>query len=251
MHTSDSHSMMPIGFIHSPFDEKFGIPRQPGLASIRARVELVPPFSSPDAVRGLEQCSHIWLLFLFSATAAQGWSPTVRPPRLGGNQRLGVFATRSPFRPNPIGLSAVRLCGIEQQGDRIWLEIEGADLLNGTPILDIKPYLPYSDSLPEAEFALASRIERLQLPIQFSETAQQACELHAARLDQPLQQQISEILLCDPRPAYKKRDAEREYGISLYGLNIRFRITPLQIEVNAILSQPHTDCTQGLDTLKY
>lgn len=235
MPASDHHTLTPIGFVHSPFDEKFGIPRQPGLASVRAQIELVPPFSSPESVRGLEHCSHIWLLFLFSATADQGWSPTVRPPRLGGNQRLGVFATRSPFRPNPIGLSPVRLCGIEQKGDRLWLEVEGADLLNGTPVLDIKPYLPYTDSLPEAEFTLASRIERLELPVQFSPAAQQACDEHSARLNQPLAQQISEVLLCDPRPAYKKQDAEREYGISLYGLNIRFRITPEQIEVSSII----------------
>lgn len=236
-----SHSMTPIGFIHSPFDQKFGIPRQPGLASIRARIELVPPYSSPESVRGLEQCSHIWLLFLFSATSDQGWSPTVRPPRLGGNQRLGVFATRSPFRPNPIGLSPVRLCSIEQSGDRVWLEVEGADLLDGTPILDIKPYLPYADSLPEAEFALASRIERLTLPVHFSQSAQQACQIHAGRLGQPLARQITEVLLCDPRPAYKKQDEAREYGISLYGLNIRFRITGDRIEVNSITLQTDQD----------
>lgn len=236
-----SFSLTPIGFIHSPFDEKFGIPRQPGLASVRARIELIPPFSSPESVRGLEHCSHIWLLFLFSATADQGWSPTVRPPRLGGNQRLGVFATRSPFRPNPIGLSPVRLLGTEQKGDRLWLEVEGADLLNGTPILDIKPYLPYADSLPDAEFSLAERIERLDLPVHFSPEAEQACARHAARLEQPLARQISEILLCDPRPAYRKGDGSREYGISLYGLNIRFRITAEQIQVNTITEQNTQD----------
>lgn len=241
MTATSSINLTPIGFIHSPFDEKFGIPRQPGLASVRARIELVPPFSNPESIRGLEHCSHIWLLFLFSATAGQGWSPTVRPPRLGGNQRLGVFATRSPFRPNPIGLSPVRLLGTEQKGDRLWLEVEGADLLDGTPILDIKPYLPYADSLPEAEFALAERIERLDLPVRFSPEAEQACALYAARLDQPLAQQIREILLCDPRPAYRKQDPSREYGISLYGLNIRFCITTEQIQVRAITDQKDQD----------
>ncbi|MBV0933449.1 tRNA (N6-threonylcarbamoyladenosine(37)-N6)-methyltransferase TrmO [Marinobacterium sp. A346] len=226
--------MQAIGFIHSPFDEKFGIPRQPGLASIRASIELVPPFASADAVRGLEQCSHIWLVFIFSATADKGWSPTVRPPRLGGNQRLGVFATRSPFRPNPVGLSCVRLTGIRSEGERVWLDVEGADLLDGTPIVDIKPYLPYSDSLPEAEFGLASRIERLELPVLFSEEAETACRTAAVRLNQPLERQIREILLCDPRPAYKKGDGERVYGISLYGLNIRFRIDSQKIDVLSI-----------------
>ncbi|GAA0701910.1 tRNA (N6-threonylcarbamoyladenosine(37)-N6)-methyltransferase TrmO [Marinobacterium maritimum] len=226
--------MTPIGYIHSPFDEKFGIPRQPGLASIRAEIELVPPFASADAVRGLEHCSHIWLVFLFSATADQGWSPTVRPPRLGGNQRLGVFATRSPFRPNPIGLSCVRLTSIRCEGDSIRLEVEGADLLNGTPILDIKPYLPYSDSLPDAEFALASKIERLQQPVVFSPEAEQTCTALSQQLNQPLARQIAEILSCDPRPAYKKGDSERIYGVSLYGQNIRFRISDEQIEVISI-----------------
>lgn len=232
--------MQAIGYIHSPFDEKFGIPRQPGLASIRAQVELVPPFASPDAVRGLEHCSHIWLVFIFSATADKGWSPTVRPPRLGGNQRLGVFATRSPFRPNPIGLSCVRLVGIRCEGERVWLDVEGADLLDGTPILDIKPYLPYSDSLPEAEFALASRIERLALPVVFSAEAETACSRISDELNQPLARQISEILLCDPRPAYKKGDSERIYGISLYGFNIRFRIGSEQIDVLSLAPHPET-----------
>lgn len=233
----DNTPMHPIGVIHSPFDEKFGIPRQPGLASIRAEIELLPPYASADAVRGLEQCSHIWLVFLFSATADKGWNPTVRPPRLGGNERMGVFATRSPFRPNPIGLSCVRLSSVNIDGNSVRLEVEGADLLNGTPILDIKPYLPYADSLPEAEFGLASKIERLELPLVFTPEAEQACAMHAKRLQQPLDQQIDEILQCDPRPAYKKGDAERVYGISLYGLNVRFRISAEQIEVISILAE--------------
>lgn len=237
-HQQPLYPMQAIGYIHSPFDEKFGIPRQPGLASIRAEIELVPPFANADAVRGLEQCTHIWLVFLFSATADKGWSPTVRPPRLGGNQRLGVFATRSPFRPNPIGLSCIRLTGIRQDGDSIRLDIEGADLLNGTPILDIKPYLPYSDSLPDADFGLASKIERLQLPVVFSPAAEQACRALARQLKQPLARQIAEILDCDPRPAYKKNDSERIYGISLYGHNIRFRITDSQIDVISIEPVP-------------
>ncbi|MBA4501451.1 tRNA (N6-threonylcarbamoyladenosine(37)-N6)-methyltransferase TrmO [Marinobacterium sp. 3-1745] len=232
--------MQAIGYIHSPFDEKFGIPRQPGLASVRASIELVPPYANADAVRGLEHCTHIWLVFLFSATADKGWSPTVRPPRLGGNQRLGVFATRSPFRPNPIGLSCVRLTGIHCKGDSVRLEVEGADLLNGTPVLDIKPYLPYSDSLPDAEFALATHIERLQLPVIFSPEAERACHTLGQRLNQPLVRQITEILCCDPRPAYQKGDSERIYGISLYGQNIRFTISDAQIDVLSIEPNPES-----------
>ncbi|TCK03078.1 tRNA (N6-threonylcarbamoyladenosine(37)-N6)-methyltransferase TrmO [Marinobacterium mangrovicola] len=221
----------PIGVIHSAFDEKFGIPRQPGLTpSLNATIEILPPFASPEAVRGLEQASHIWLIFLFSATAEQGWKPLVRPPRLGGNRRLGVFASRSPFRPNPIGLSPVQLTGIRQQGDSILLDVVGADLLDGTPILDIKPYLPYADSIPEAHFALAEKIETLELPIHWSEQAEQAVNEQSQLKNQPLATQIEELLRCDPRPAYQ-RDPEREYGVSLHQLNIRFRISETAIEV--------------------
>ena len=224
----------PIGVIHSAFDEKFGIPRQPGLTpSLNATVEIRPPFASPDAVRGLEQASHIWLIFLFSATAKQGWKPLVRPPRLGGNKRLGVFASRSPFRPNPIGLSPVQLTGIRQQGDSILLDVVGADLLDGTPILDIKPYLPYADIIPDAHFALAEKIDTLDLPIHWSEQAEQAIKEQSLLKSLPLATQIEELLRCDPRPAYQ-RDPEREYGVSLHQLNIRFRISDEMIEVLSI-----------------
>ena len=225
------YPMQPIGIIHSAFDQKFGIPRQPGLAlSVSASIELLPPFASPEAVRGLEQASHIWLIFLFSATADQGWKPTVRPPRMGGNKRLGVFASRSPFRPNPIGLSPVELVAIRNEQGRILLDVRGADLLDGTPILDIKPYLPYSDALPEARFEVAERIETLDLPVHWQPEAQAAVNGYSQALGEPLQQQIEEVLRCDPRPAYQ-RDPQRIYGISLHRINIRFRITEAQIEV--------------------
>ncbi|WP_246589651.1 tRNA (N6-threonylcarbamoyladenosine(37)-N6)-methyltransferase TrmO [Marinobacterium ramblicola] len=228
---NETISMQPIGVIHSAFSEKFGIPRQPGLAgSLSATIELYPEFGSPEAVRGLEEASHIWLIFLFSATADQGWKPTVRPPRLGGNKRLGVFASRSPFRPNPIGLSPVELIGIRRQGSKVLLDVRGADLLDGTPILDIKPYLPYSDALPEAQFTLAEKIETLDLPINWQPAARDALVKLSQQLKQPLEQQIADVLRCDPRPAYQ-RDPERIYGIALHGLNIRFRITEQAIEV--------------------
>jgi len=236
----DPISMTPIGVIHSAFGEKFGIPRQPGLAaSLTATVELHPEFGSPESVRGLEQASHIWLIFLFSATADQGWKPTVRPPRLGGNKRLGVYATRSPFRPNPIGLSPVELIGIRHEGGRVLLDIRGADLLDGTPILDIKPYLPYADAIPDAEFALAERIETLDLPLHWQPQARTALVDHSQRLQQPLEQQIADVLRCDPRPAYQ-RDPRRIYGIALHGLNIRFRITDSEIEVVEVLADDGT-----------
>ena len=233
---SNSIPFEPIGIIHSGFKEKFGIPRQPGLAtSMAATVELLPPYSSQEAVRGLEQCSHIWLLFIFSACVDKGWSPTVRPPRLGGNERLGVFASRSPFRPNPIGLSAVKLEGIRFENSKVLLDVSGADLLDQTPIVDIKPYLPYADSLPEAEFALASQIEALELPLQFSKESLQSLQHHQQRLAVPLQQQVTEILQCDPRPAYHKGKAnEREYGVRLHDLNIRWKVYSDHIRIISI-----------------
>lgn len=229
-------TMEPVAIIHSGFKEKFGIPRQPGLArSMQASLELLPPYDDPDTVRGLEQCSHIWLVFVFSACVGKGWSPLVRPPRLGGNEKLGVFATRSPFRPNPIGLSPVRLEGIRVTNGRVQLDISGADLLDQTPILDIKPYLPYSDKIDDALFEIASSIEPLDLPVHFAESIGPALISHSQRLNQPLRQQIEEILRCDPRPAYHKQNPkQREYGIRLHDLNIRWQITSDAIQIHGI-----------------
>lgn len=234
-----SLTMNPVALIHSGYKEKFGIPRQPGLASsMTATLELLPPCDDADTIRGLEQCSHIWLIFVFSACVGKGWSPLVRPPRLGGNDKLGVFATRSPFRPNPIGLSPVRLDGIRYEQGTVLLDVSGADLLDQTPILDIKPYLPYSDIIDDALFEIASTIEPLDLPVQFLPQAGQALQHHSRRLSQPLQQQLEEILRCDPRPAYhKQKQAQREYGIRLYDLNIRWLITSDAIQVNSITLQ--------------
>ncbi len=230
----------PIGLIHSGYKEKFGIPRQPGLVhSVGATLELLPPYGNRESVRGLEMASHIWLLFLFSECVDKGWSPTVRPPRLGGNQRIGVFATRSPFRPNPIGLSPVRLDGIRFEGDRVLLDISGADLLDQTPVFDIKPYLPYSDRIDSATFELAERIELLDLPVHFSEQAEHLCSDYECRRQEPLRHQIEDLLRCDPRPAYQKKQADRVYGIRLHDLNIRWSIDQNQIRVLEIL--PHTE----------
>ncbi|MBY4678537.1 tRNA (N6-threonylcarbamoyladenosine(37)-N6)-methyltransferase TrmO [Marinobacterium arenosum] len=229
---SETIQFQPIGHVRCGFKQKFGIPRQPGLVnSMQAIIELAPDYASREAVRGLEQCSHIWLLFLFSECVGKGWAPLVRPPRLGGNQRLGVFASRSPFRPNPVGLSPVRLDRVECRGEQVLLHVTGADLLDGTPIIDIKPYLPYSDRIDEAEFGLAQSIEQLELPVEFSEQAAESCQRYGRDLDQPLARQISEILRCDPRPAYKKGDSERVYGLQLHHLNIRWQITDQVIHV--------------------
>lgn len=223
-----------IARIRSPFTEKFGIPRQPGLApSITAEVVLEPEYSSLEAVSGLEGCSHIWLLFIFSESVEQGWKPRVRPPRLGGNQKLGVFASRSPFRPNPIGLSVVELLSFRMEQRQLILEVRGADLLNGTPIVDIKPYLPYADSLPEAHYQLAESAKRLTQPVVYSAEASAQLATYQSEYGQQLAQQINELLACDPRPAYQ-RDPLRIYGVSLYDLNIRFTISDTEIRVHSI-----------------
>lgn len=207
-----------IARIHSDFDEKFGIPRQSGLVEeLEADIVLEPPYRNWDAVRGLEQFSHIWLLWQFSKSVRKGWSPTVRPPRLGGNERVGVFATRSPFRPNEIGLSCVKLKKIEKHPKLgPVLHVAGADLLDGTPILDIKPYLPYTDSHPEAVggFADAHRNDRLQVEI--------PAEL-LWKVPQEKQKALLGVLAEDPRPAYQN-DPLRVYGMKFAGMEIGFRV---------------------------
>ncbi|MDO6592840.1 tRNA (N6-threonylcarbamoyladenosine(37)-N6)-methyltransferase TrmO [Neptuniibacter sp. 1_MG-2023] len=231
----DTYIFQPIAVVNSPYKEKFGIPRQPGLAeTVTSSITLLPEFSTQEIVRGLENCSHIWLLFVFSECLEKGWKPTVRPPRLGGNKRIGVFSSRSPFRPNPIGLSPVKLINIEITEGCTTLFISGADLLDGTPILDIKPYLPYSDSLPEASFPFAENIKLLQQTIFFSESALSTLATEERRLAQPIKNQITELLRCDPRPAYKKNDPDKSYGVKLHDLNIRFRITDEHIYVDLI-----------------
>ncbi len=228
------YSITPIARVHSPYRQKFGIPRQPRLATrIISQIELLPGFNRQEMVRGLEHCTHIWLLFIFSATADQGWRPTVQPPRMG-KKRYGVFATRSPFRPNPIGMSAVKLEKIEQTGGKLTLHVSGADLLDGTPIIDIKPYLPYSDCVAEARFDLVEQIGELDLPVVFSEQAQQQCKILAAKIEEPLEAQITELLRCDPRPAYDREDEDRVFGVQLHEMNIRFCIRSTEIEVQDV-----------------
>lgn len=230
-----SIALTPIGIVHSPFADKFGIPRQPGLVpSIRASIELLGECAHPACVRGLEHCSHLWVIFLFSATAEQGWHPTVRPPRLGGNQRLGVFATRSTFRPNPLGLSVVKLEGIRQVQGRLFIDISAADLMDQTPVLDIKPYLPYADAVADASFMLANAPEPLSVPVIFTPGADTHCRHWEECLQQPLRRQIEELLRCDPRPAYQRSKSDRLYGVRLYQLDIRFRIHDHLIEVVSI-----------------
>lgn len=210
--------MKPIGWVKSDFQSKFGIPRQSGLVEeLQARVLFSPEYRIKEAFRGLEGFSHIWLLWEFSQSVRESWSPTVRPPRLGGNKRLGVFATRSPFRPNPLGLSCVRLERVELEGaEGPVLHIRGADLLDGTPIFDVKPYLPYADCRPEASggFALDTPENRLtvELPPELAE------KVPAEKLPA-----LFGVLAGDPRPSYQN-DPQRVYGMAFAGLEVKFRV---------------------------
>ncbi len=210
--------MKPIAHIRSDFPAKFGIPRQAGLvAELKAQVVFEPEFRNPEALRGIDGFSHLWLIWEFSQNRREGWSPTVRPPRLGGNVRMGVFATRSPFRPNPIGLSCVQLDRVEWDGPQgPVLRVLGADLMDGTPIYDIKPYVPYADCRPEATqgFAPPDTNRRLEVEIP-EELLNRVPKTHRAALQGVLAQ--------DPRPAYQ-RDPERIYGFGFAGLEVRFSV---------------------------
>jgi tRNA-Thr(GGU) m(6)t(6)A37 methyltransferase TsaA len=226
----------PIGTIHSCFKEKFGIPRQPGLVpEATASLEIHSPYDREEAFRGLERFSHIWVLFIFHGLARGSWRPTVRPPRLGGNERIGVFATRSGFRPNPIGLSAVRLNGLIREAGSLLLRIAGVDFLDQTPVLDIKPYLPYADSLPSASGGFAQTPPGRDFEVVFSAAAEAACRRFSSRLPQ-LRALVTGILKGDPRPGYyHEKPVKRDFGMRLYDLDVRWEcagdtVTVLSIE---------------------
>lgn len=210
--------MQIIAHIQTDFPTKFGIPRQSGLVKeLEGRIVFIPPYRNPDAVRGLEGFSHIWLIWQFSESVREGWSATVRPPRLGGNVRMGVFATRSPFRPNPIGLSCVRLEGIDFGGaEGPVLRVRGADMLNGTPIYDIKPYLPFVDSHPEATGGFAAPVAAHALRVEFPPRLLECVPEHARAA-------LVEVLSQDPRPSYQD-DPSRLYGLPFAGVDVRFTV---------------------------
>ena len=217
-----------IARIRSDFPTKFGIPRQSGLVEeLRARVVFEPEYRNPDALRGLEDFSHIWLIWQFSQAVREGWSPTVRPPRLGGNTRMGVFATRSPFRPNPIGLSCVRLVGMEKDPELGHvLVVAGADLMDGTPILDIKPYLPYADSHPEALGGFTGNVGGKVLEVDFPP------EL-LDQVPEDKREALIGVLSRDPRPSYQ-HDPERVYGMAFAGLEVHFSVDGDVLHVRAV-----------------
>ena len=232
-----SFAFEPIGVIHSCFKEKFGSPRQPGLVpSARAVIELQSPFDRDEAVRGLEGFSHVWVVFVFHAVLGTTWRPTVRPPRLGGNERVGVFATRSPFRPNPVGMSAVRLEKIVREDGHLKLYVMGGDFLDGTPVIDLKPYVPYVDAIAGANGSFAHAAPQAEFVVHFSAQAQAACQ-EKERFFPGVTRLIEEMLSADPRPAYRDAaDATLSYGTRLYDFDLRWRVVGDRVEVLELLS---------------
>lgn len=227
---TDSISIDIIGTVDSPYKEKFAIPRQPGIVNAaHGKIRLTGTANNAELVRGLEQFSHIWLLFVFHGTQAQGWKPLVRPPRLGGNKKLGVLATRSTFRPNPIGMSVVKLDRVEhqynkQQGSQVILHISEFDLLDGTPIVDIKPYVPYADIITDAQGGYAHQQPENDIDVVFTDVASTAIEHHSTHYPK-LAQLIEQVLSQDPRPAYKqKANDDKIYGMKLYEFNIQWQL---------------------------
>jgi tRNA-Thr(GGU) m(6)t(6)A37 methyltransferase TsaA len=242
---TNSHALSPIGLVHSPFKEKFAIPRQPGLVpEARGVVELLPPYDDPLAVRGLDGFSHIWVIFMFHEIPEQSWKPTVRPPRLGGNDRVGVFASRSPFRPNAIGQSVVELEKIEIQSGRARLHVSGIDMLDQTPVLDIKPYLPYSDCILSAAAGYAGVPPEKKMQVEFSDRAAKQCEAlsHEHRAD--VQALVVQLLQNDPRPAYRaEKPGKIEYGFRLYNFDVKCLVEGDTVRVDALepIRQRSTD----------
>lgn len=227
------YSVEPIGFIESPYKEKFAVPRQPRLVpAARARIKLCGAANTPESVRELDQFSHVWLLFLFDQNLDAGWKPTVRPPRLGGNERIGVFASRSTFRPNGIGMSAVEVKGISKQGDQIYINLGNVDLVDGTPIIDVKPYIPYTDSIPEAQGGYAEN-EPETSQVNFTSVA--LTTLSKRSDGEYVKTVIEQVLAQDPRPAYKKNKPDtKEYAVNLFDLNIKFTVSGKLITVTTI-----------------
>ena len=222
-----SYSFSPVGIVKSCYKAKFGIPRQPGLIEeARGFIRILPPYNQPNIVRGLEAFSHVWILFVFHEAMREGWKATVRPPRLGGDARLGVFATRSPFRPCPIGLSAVKLEKIEIGGHgKLLLHVSGLDLVDGTPVLDIKPYLPYTDAVQDATGGFAQEApDSTAIATEIAPEAEKAFAQLAARGYKHLKALALKVVSADPRPAYQ-REPGREYSVFLEDFEIVWRIS--------------------------
>jgi tRNA-Thr(GGU) m(6)t(6)A37 methyltransferase TsaA len=231
-----SYAFRPIGILRSCYTDKFGIPRQPGLVTAaEARLELYPAYAREEAFRDLEGFSHVWLIFVFHDCLGEGWRPTVRPPRLGGRRKVGVFASRSPYRPNPIGISAVELVGLVRDARGLALGLRGVDLLDGTPVLDVKPYVPYADAIPEAAAGFAPQPPGREWAVEITADARR--QIAAADPDGALRLEplIAQILRQDPRPGYMDRYPERTaFGMRLYHLEVQWRVTAQGVQVTAV-----------------
>ena len=229
-------TIQPIARMRSDFSTKFGIPRQSGLVEqLRSTIVFEPEYRNPDALRGIEEFSHLWLIWQFSEAVRQGWSPTVRPPRLGGNTRMGVFATRSPFRPNNLGLSSVRLLGVEQTKDfGMVLHVGGADLMDGTPIFDIKPYIPYGDCHMDATGGFTDRAGEFLLDVDFPRELLE-------KLPPDKREAAKAVLSHDPRPSYQ-RNEDRIYGMTFAGQDIRFTVRENTLTVTEVTPRKSGDC---------
>lgn len=236
LENSEDFSVRPVGIIRSCFTKKFGIPRQAGLVEeVSAVIELLPPCNNEQLVRGLEGFSHIWVLFLFHDSMEEGWKNMVRPPRLGGKKRVGVFASRSPFRPNPIGLSAVKLDKIETGKGKLFLHIKGADLMDGTPVVDIKPYLPYADIIADARGGYAVEEPAVRFEVVITGNAKSCCEEEESSGREGLSSLIVNALSTDPRPAYynAKHDGAI-FGLSLWDMDFKWTVEGDKIIVSDV-----------------
>lgn len=232
---SDQLKLEPIGILHSPFKEKFGIPRQAGLIqSCSAEIEFYKPYNDINAVKGLEDFTDIWLIFGFHHNPSYTWRPLVRPPRLGGNKKVGVFASRAPYRPNNLGLSRVELRAIHQKNGKLSLRIACPDIVDGTPIYDIKPYIHYADSNPHAKCGFAPCAPEKKLSVSFTQTALHDLNKLDPRQYPKLKETIIEVLQYDPRPAYKTDSQTTRYAFSLYNLNIVWALDSDQVSVLAL-----------------
>ncbi|WP_457578043.1 tRNA (N6-threonylcarbamoyladenosine(37)-N6)-methyltransferase TrmO [Desulfomarina sp.] len=222
-----------VGVIHSCLKEKFGIPRQPGMApSATASLELLPPFDREEMVRELENFSHVWVHFYFHRAVEEGWKTTVRPPRLGGKKRVGVFASRSPHRPNYLGMSAVRLTGLRREKGKIFLDLADVDLLDGTPVVDIKPYIPYSDCVTGAGDGYTGN-KTAGMEVRFTNEAEEFCARYEQETGRTLRQLIVELVGLDPRPPFQKK-SRKEFGMLLWDVNVRWCVCGGYFEIEKL-----------------
>lgn len=228
-------ALTPIGKVNSPYKQKFVIPRQANLASSAiGTIELDNVFTDMDCLREIAQFSHLWVVYLFHETADQGWTNTVQPPRLGGKKKVGVFSSRSPFRPNPIGISAVKYIEHYKENGKLHIKIGGLDFLDGTPVLDIKPYIPYADSIPKAVGGYASEKPQSVLSVKFSKKAESELKIYEAKLEN-LRSLITEAFSLDPRPAWRVKTTDpKQYGVTLYNINIKFEFREDVILITAL-----------------